>query len=312
MHVPRESTKKSPRSFKYPVFDGEREAIIDAYNRRIKLYGMSPLDLQDVKMNSLLEVEPALKDIEYSKIIVYSVEGDDEDWELSGFTKEGIISGFFPKHIDAHIWTAFTENARRATPYTGKYDRIVETALRKKSQIPAPPEGYSCEVAKTDHAEDISALLSVTFQDYPIPIDLESIEKRVDQRDHYFRIMRDVNGELAAVASAEIDFGRESAEFTDCATGNGHRGKGLMTFLLWQIEQDLISTYGISDLYSLVRAMEVDVNCIFGKLGYQYSGRLINNCRMPEGWESLNIWCKTAREGSIGDRVDKLSFSARP
>jgi hypothetical protein len=36
------------------------------------------------------------------------------------------------------------------------------------------------------------------------------------------------------------------------------------------------------------------VNCAFAKLGYKYTGRLVNNCRMPTGWESMNVWCKTS------------------
>lgn len=306
------SDQKHVRLCKYPVVDGEREAIVDGYNQRIKLFGLIPVDLEGVDFACLLPAVPGIKEIDYSKVIVYTVEGDDEEWRLLGFSKEGIISGFFSGHVDGHIWAAYVKNARGQNSQSEAHDRIVETAVKKKSSIPHEPTGYLCEIAGSDAAEEIAVLLQESFKDYPVPLDPESIRKRLSQPDHYFRVMRDSNGEVAAVASAEIDFKRESAELSDCASAKKQRGRGLMTYLLWRIEQDMINKFGISDLYSLVRAGEIDMNSVFGKLCYQYSGRLINNCRMPQGWESVNIWCKTARAGSIGDRVDKLTSSLDP
>ena len=60
------------------------------------------------------------------------------------------------------------------------------------------------------------------------------------------------------------------------------------------LEHEQYITGRIHDLYTLARADEVGMNCVFAKLGYAYTGRLVNNCRMPNGWESMNIWCKSA------------------
>ena len=57
-------------------------------------------------------------------------------------------------------------------------------------------------------------------------------------------------------------------------------------------ENDIADLYGITDLYTLARADEIGMNCVFRKLGYDFCGRLVNNCRMPNGWESMNVWCK--------------------
>jgi putative beta-lysine N-acetyltransferase len=99
---------------------------------------------------------------------------------------------------------------------------------------------------------------------------------------------------MAAVASAEIDGARRNAEMTDCATRPSERGRGLMVWILRALERDLAREEGIIDLYTLARADEVGMNCAFAKLGYDYTGRLVNNCRMPNGWESMNVWCRTA------------------
>ena len=80
---------------------------------------------------------------------------------------------------------------------------------------------------------------------------------------------------------------------TDCATRPDQRGGGHMAYLLHRLAQDVRKERGITDLYTLARADEVGMNCVFGKLGYVYTGRLVNNCRMPNGWESMNVWCKS-------------------
>ncbi len=68
-----------------------------------------------------------------------------------------------------------------------------------------------------------------------------------------------------------------------------------MARLLFRLELDVFEHCGISDFYTLARACEVSMNCVFAKLGYGYTGRLVNNCRMPTGWESMNVWCKRMR-----------------
>ena len=97
---------------------------------------------------------------------------------------------------------------------------------------------------------------------------------------------------MVAAASAEIDHCNKNAEMTDCATRPSARGQGLMAYLLWMLENDLQELYNITDLYTIARADEVGMNCVFSKLGYIYDGRLVNNCRMPNGWESMNVWCR--------------------
>ena len=65
-----------------------------------------------------------------------------------------------------------------------------------------------------------------------------------------------------------------------------------MAYILRQLERALVADFGITDLYTIARADEVGMNCVFSKLGWVYTGRLVNNCRMPNGWESMNIWCR--------------------
>ncbi|MBE0565138.1 MAG: GNAT family N-acetyltransferase, partial [Krumholzibacteria bacterium] len=155
--------------------------------------------------------------------------------------------------------------------------------------------------AGPDDAEAVSALLRRVFPDYPTPTDPATVRRQIARGDNVYRLMLDADGRLAAAASAEIDHRRRSAELTDCATSPEHRGAGLMAWLLRQLERDVVRDFGITDLYTIARADEVGMNCVFSKLGWIYTGRLVNNCRMPGGWESMNLWCRPDAGALRGD-----------
>lgn len=45
--------------------------------------------------------------------------------------------------------------------------------------------------------------------------------------------------------------------------------------------------------YTLCRASAPPgINAAFSSLGYAFTGRLVNNCRIGNGFEDMNIWCR--------------------
>lgn len=74
-----------------------------------------------------------------------------------------------------------------------------------------------------------------------------------------------------------------------------YRGQGLLSNLVYSLEQDLTQK-GFYTLYSLSRAMNPGINAVLFKLGYKYTGRLINNCHICGGFEDMNIWVKKLKE----------------
>lgn len=270
------------------VSTDESALVYDPYNERIKLYGVGVRETNEI-------ITHAPVDDLAGKITVYSTPGEDSAWERGGFQKEAVIKGFFPDE-DAHIWATFTESEREVAPRDELHDLTVEMAAAKPvSPVPELPEGYLCHVSRPGDTAEICRLLDQTFEDYPTPIEEALIEEQIRTQANHFRVIRDPKREVVAVASAEIDHERFAAEMTDCATRPDQRGKGLMNHLLARLEHDLLRVFGIRDLYTLARADEVGMNCAFSKRGYDYFGRLRNNCRMPNGWESMNVWCKTAQ-----------------
>ncbi|MNP81484.1 N-acetyltransferase YodP [compost metagenome] len=49
---------------------------------------------------------------------------------------------------------------------------------------------------------------------------------------------------------------------------------------------------GIKTLYSVVRAKSFDANILFSKIGFKFSGTLINNTNISGRIESMNVWYK--------------------
>ncbi|MCA8914919.1 MAG: putative beta-lysine N-acetyltransferase [Planctomycetes bacterium] len=266
----------------------------DPYNRRLKFFDMTP---QDARANSA--ISDALRTADggelYSKVIVYARPGQD-GWRDSGLRREAIIWGFFGNGDDAELWTRYPLTLRSQDIRQDEGDKVAALAINKEVVEPVLPAGYTCAPASEADATDIAGLMRATFEDYPTPITTEKIAATIRDRTSHFRVVRDPDAALVACASAEIHHTRRSAELTDCATRQDQRGKGLMSRILRALEEDLADEFGITDVYTIARAYEPGMNCSFAKLGYRYTGRLVNNCRMPDGFESMNVWCRNTRE----------------
>jgi putative beta-lysine N-acetyltransferase len=286
-----DSKESASRDLTFHGVEGERQAIFDPHNERMKLYGLAPGDCTGPELWSLLNALTQHVQC-ISKVTVYARPKGRAVWRQNSFRHEGFIRGFFGDGADAHLWAYYTSSRRAVAAEERVHNEILALAQSKKTRSPSLPAGYTCRLASGKDAPAVASLLRETFPDYPTPIRTATIEKQIITRANLFRLVYDGDGELAAVASAEIDHVRKNAEMTDCATVPEHRGVGLMAFILKSLEDDLRTEFGIRDVYTLARAGEAGMNCVFSRLGYDYAGRLINNCRMPDGWESMNIWCK--------------------
>jgi putative beta-lysine N-acetyltransferase len=143
--------------------------------------------------------------------------------------------------------------------------------------------------------------LRAVFTDYPSSLAPEHLCRLVSTGASFFVTARDQKGTLVATMSAEIDKAHGSAEMTDCATRPDHRGRGLMPYLLATLEREVPERFAIQDFYTIARADPLAINAVFARQGYDYTGRLVNNCRMPNGWESMNVWCKQAGADAVAE-----------
>lgn len=264
------------------------QLVFDPSNERIKLYGLTA---SIIKKNC--DAPDADHKWPFSKIICYAPIGDNDLWHKLGFIKEGIIPGFFNNHIPSVIWSCFLNATRRYNSKKSEQNKLVALAESKSQPGINPGSATSAiHTAGPDDAAMLSPFLKSIFTDYPSSLDMETLQKNIKNGHSLFKYILNERNEIIACASAEIDVVRRSAELTDCATNPDYRGKGLMAAILNALENDLKTGFSVIDCYTLCRADIAGINMAFAKIGYQYHGRLVNNCRMPGGWESMNIWAK--------------------
>lgn len=277
------------------LFAGRKEGeavVVDFHNRRLKLVGVSAARFAAWSADLLPRLaEPPLDAL--TKLIVYAPFGEEDLWRAEGLDCEGIIRGYFRDGGDAGMWTLYRDLARAHNPDGPGHDEVVEIAQGKQPVQPELPAGYTAEVAGEAAAEEIAAIMFDTFSDYPSPISAELVRESIAAKTSLFGIVKAPDGSPVAVASGEIDHERRNAEMTDCATVPRAQGRGLMAALTDLLMRETARRFAVSDFYTLTRAGEPAVNCVFARLGFTYTGRLVNNCRMPDGWESVNIWCRT-------------------
>jgi putative beta-lysine N-acetyltransferase len=276
-------------------------ALFDPRNARLKLYDIGAPDLL-----KLAQGGDAAQDDRVTKIIVYAASGDGAGWEALGLRREAVIRGFHADGSDAVLWSGFVAEARGVDQLHDEHERIVNAAKSRGLREPSLPQGYSFGCATEGDAGDLAALLQAVFSDYPSSLEEGHLRGLVRSGASFFVTARDETGSLVATMSAEIDMAHRSAEMTDCATRPDHRGRGLMPSLLAVLEHEVPLRCGIHDFYTIARADAPAVNVVFARLGYEFTGRLVNNCRMPNGWESMNVWCKRAST----DRVTESGSQA--
>jgi putative beta-lysine N-acetyltransferase len=282
------------------------EIVIDYYNRRIKVMDFTGR-FEEISgtLEALAEAE------EMEKIIVYTPPERGHEPKTCGYVEEGTIRGYCAGK-NCHIFSSYSKNSRGISFHKEKEDQVIKNCLKKgkgTEKIPQKsgdsrrngswkkqkekislPEEYTLRPAVQADASTMAALYSQGFQFYPTPLHMESyLLKTMDSHVLYFLVEK--QGEIVSLASAEMDSETGSAEITDCLTILSERGKGLIKELIIALEKEL-SDRGFRSTYTLCRALSSGINIAFASLGYAYTGRLVNNCRIGEGFEDMNIWCK--------------------
>ena len=276
------------------------DLVIDYYSRRIKVMNFR---------GSFEVLNPFLKELadleKMGKIIVYTPSRERHALEACGYVKEGMITGYFAGE-DCHIFSTFPEKSRKEPSFPLKEDRIIEECLKKsRSQEKKEhrrgtitkknilPEGYTLRPADEADVPAMAALYSREFQLYPSPLHKESYLLEA-MGSGVFYLVIEKRGKIVSLASAETETALKNAELTDCLTVPEERGKGHIKSLILGLEKELAAR-NFKSLYTLCRAPSPGINQAFSSLCYSYSGRLVNNCRISEGFEDMNIWCKPLR-----------------
>ncbi len=257
------------------------------YNDRIYLMRLADRTSADFpqQLISLAEAKG------YSKIFAKVPEEASADFMQAGFVKEAEIPGFFSGRTNAFFLGYYLNNARKQEDDVARLENILHIAEDKqKTAVPAPDAQFRLRQCLEDDVLEMAAIYDQTFASYPFPIhEAEYLLETMQTHVAYFGA--EIDGELAALASAEMDREAANAEMTDFATLPEQAGNNLSLHLLEKMEKAM-QEQGISTAYTIARAASPAMNITFARAGYRFAGRLKNNTNISGSIESMNVWYK--------------------
>ncbi|WP_371321651.1 putative beta-lysine N-acetyltransferase [Robertmurraya korlensis] len=262
------------------------EVYMDVFNKRVRVdhYVGDPYLVIQTS-------EEIAKQEQSEKIII---KGKLEDYKIfleKGYRNEAIIDGYF-LGSDGYFFCKYLLQDRACTAHLQVEEDIIASVqhLKRSSQVIMPPADYKIMKVGEKKAEMLSDLYREVFQIYPTPLhDPEYVKKTMKEGTIYYAFM--FQNEIISAASAEVNHMFRNAELTDCATKKEHRKFGLMKILLKKLEEDLYQ-HQIYCSYSIARSLSFGMNAVLHQLGYQYRGRLTNNCYIFDKLEDMNVWVK--------------------
>ncbi len=261
------------------------------YNDRIYLMKLSRGDFPDI----IDTLDTMAQDNGYSKIFAKVPRYAKDGFIKNGFIIEASIPNFYNGE-QAFFMAKFFNEQRRQNEQSEEINKVLEEAQKRAadSKVIEPGTGFLYRICGAQDAPQMAQVYKRVFATYPFPIHdpgyiLETMGKNVI----YFGIWR--QSKVVALSSAEMDPESGNAEMTDFATLPEYRGKGLSVFLLQLMESE-VGKRQIKTAYTIARALSFGMNITFAKMGYKYSGTLINNTNICGRFESMNVWYKSLLE----------------
>jgi len=258
-------------------------------NRRVYLM---KLDKSDCPM-VIDEINRLARRNKYTKIICKVPQSSAPQFIANGFMTEAQIPHFYNGKEGVFFMSKFLSSDRLLGI---ENEELVEFSQMLKSMNGyqmngmKPEKTYRLRKLESSDSEEMAEIYKEIFESYPFPIhDPAYIRKTMENDVQYFGAEQ--NGELVALASAEVDTKAQNAEMTDFATLNEFRGKKLSVFLLMEMEKQMQKD-GIKTLYTIARLKSPGMNKTFLRMGYTYSGTSIKNTNIAGNIESMNIYYK--------------------
>jgi putative beta-lysine N-acetyltransferase len=261
------------------------ELYIDYTNQRLKILNFLVISTLTIK-----EIIAYARRKKLGKIIYNCPEHLLIPFQDCGFVIEGIIDGYF-RGEDAACISFFLNNERKKSIYENEENKIIDFCREDTKKFTAAKNRtYKIRPAAAKDIPQMIQLFSAVFETNPSPVFSRDYLQKV-MREQVIFMAAEEEGKIISIASADMNKFHMNAEITDCATYPEYRGRNILSELICRLEEELKHA-GFTSAYSLSRAKNIGINKSFSKLGYLYSGRLINNCHICGGYEDMNIWVK--------------------
>jgi putative beta-lysine N-acetyltransferase len=281
--------------------DFEAELFLDQYNQRLRVLNYRATDVSQLVM-ALRKLADANG---FDKIIVMASHDDWQAFLRFGYVLEAVLE-YYHGGEDAFVVSKFRSQERLSSPNLMDETLVIEQITSHEVGArarKAVPEGYSVRLARRDDIFSLLGLYQEIFDSYPSPLKHASYLEHIFQKESLFAVCVH-EGIVVAAASAELMPIKRAAELTDCATREEARGKGLMSHLLMRLEEELCRRAYVC-AYTMARGRSYGMNSVFYQLGYEYTGRLLNNCDIYGAYEDMNIWVKDLRPLQAPDQGDE-------
>lgn len=281
----------APQTKKIQAANYYMEVFLDPYNQRIRI---------DDYLGNLTLLTKAAEDLaghyQADKLIIKGRSEHLLSFMEMGYQPEAAVDQYF-LGSNAFFLTKYLAAGRKHNEHWPDEDKIVRAVygLKVNDEMSSPPADYELKRVGEEAAAELANLYRKVFPIYPTPLhDPEYVRKTLKGGTIYYAYF--YQGKIVSAASAEVNSFYKNAELTDCATLPEHRKHGLMKLILKKLEQEL-KQQGIFCAYSLARALSFGMNAVLFQLGYQYRGRLLNNCYIYDKLENMNAWVKNLAEG---------------
>jgi len=269
----------------------EAVLFLDVYNQRIKIIDYKVENFR----NFILRVRWIAEANQFDKIICMASECDWQQFLKFGYVLEAVLK-YYHSGNDAFVVSKFRSQDRLNSGSLMEEILLIENVMNEPRTGALKPLDPGLEI-RLARKEDIGQLIDLykgIFESYPSPLIHQSYLETIFQEDSVFAVC--VEGEkIVAAASAELYPTHMAAELTDCATLPEKRGRGLMSHILGFLERELVARK-YSCAYTMARARSFGMNMVFYQLGYEFMGRLVNNCDIFGAFEDMNIWVRDLRE----------------
>lgn len=278
------STKCKLNNNYYAKID-KSKIYIDYVNNRVKIVNFHKISVQTIKRIIRFASKQHL-----SKVICNCDISSFQNFCNAGFILEGKIDSYF-KGEDALRMSYFIIGNRKICKNDNMENLFLIKSLNVKNSFEFNNNfKYQIRDARESDIDELIDLFSNAFFAYPASIYdrdylIQNMNKKVLCKVATF------NGKIISAASAYLDYENLNAEIADCATYPHYRDKGILSNIVYFLESD-IKKKGFISLYSLSRSINPGMNIVLSKHGYNFRGKLVNDCNICGDFESMNIWAK--------------------
>ncbi|KZL91449.1 putative beta-lysine N-acetyltransferase [Clostridium magnum] len=264
----------------------QAKIYVDYINSRIKIVKFHNISVQNIRRIVYFASRQHI-----GKIICNCDIESFANFVEAEFHLEGKIDGYF-NGKDAFCMSYFIKSSRKLYRNKDKENIILMKSLNLRNSFIYNANNFKYHIrdANENDIKSMIELFSNVFFTYPSPVHDEEYLKKTMNKKVLYKVAID-NGKIISIASADLDKENLNAEITDCVTSPQYRGQGILSNIIYSLEQDL-KHRGFIGLYSLSRAVNPGINFVLSKHDYRFRGRLINNCNICGGFENMNIWVK--------------------